>query len=142
MTWLTDLKWGAIATILIATHALCYHWGTLESKVSLETHAAISNAMKVATEEKQLTTDTTADAIHDQEIEHPPALVIKQPVWLRPPAAICPVSGPATAADQRAAGGAADPGPGIDLRPELAAFAQKYEAALADCRRLAAEWPQ
>lgn len=111
--------------------------------VETKTEKAIikTDAGEIKQDQKQETTNNAAEAQHDKDIEHPAALLIKQPVWLREPAAVC-LPLPAPAANPSPTPRPVDPGPGIDLRPQLAAFALKYEAAISDCRRMASQWPQ
>lgn len=136
------LKVGGILAAMVVVFFTGYHFGGMAPKLAAAKIAAKQEAAQTAADTKQLTVDNTAEAAHDQAIEHPPALVISHPVWLREPQ-VCPagVPVPTQAASGHPSGGAADAGPSVDLRPQLAAFAVKYEAALADCRRLVAEWP-
>jgi len=135
------LKVGGILAAVLIVFFAGYHFGGMAPKLAEAKTEVKQETKQASADSKQLTVDTQAEAAHDQAIEHPPALVISKPVWLRAPA-VCPsVSVPAAAAGGTSSGGAADAGSAVDLRPQLAAFAQKYEAALADCRRLAAEWP-
>lgn len=139
-----NILYGAIAAILILAGdgALFYHFGTQHSIVKTDTQelkTAAADATQVHTQE---ITDNTAEAVHDQEVEHPPILGIPEPVRVCPSASVRVVQVPAPAASVSAPERPTDPGPGIDLRPQLAAFALKYENALSDCRRMAAEWPK
>jgi hypothetical protein len=140
MIW---IKCGVLAAMFLGWSWLCYHQGSLAPQLKEAKAEVKSEQTQIQQDSKQTATNTQAEAQHDQDIEHPPTLVLKQPVWLRSPA-ICPaaVQVPVTAAGQPATERPADPGSRIDLRPQLAAFALKYEQALADCRRMAAEWPK
>lgn len=58
------------------------------------------------------------------------------------PASPSPVpSAPAAAASPTTQAGGFDAGAGIDLRPQINRFEIKYEAAIADCRAVLAQWP-
>lgn len=135
------LKVGGILAAVLAVFFAGYHVGGLAPKLKAETQIATTATTEAQQETHQETVDNTAEAAHDQAIEHPPALVISQPVWLHESQACPSVPVPAAAAGGDPGRGPADPGPTVDLRPQLAAFAQKYEASLADCRRMVAEWP-
>jgi hypothetical protein len=120
--------------------------GRLTVEVPAEKAVVKQEQTEIQQEAKQITTNTAAEATHDTEVENRSPLIIKQPVWLREPPNIC-LPLPATPANQPPAERPTDPGPGpniqsIDLRPALAEFAQKYENALSDCRRMASEWPK
>ena len=114
--------------------------GRLTVEVLEEKAVVKVDTATIKQDQTQESTDQKAEAQHDQDIEHPAPLIIKQPVWLQPPPSIV-VQFPASPANPSPAAGPADPGPAIDLRPQLAAFAKKYEDSLSDCRRMAAEWP-
>lgn len=129
-----------IAAFVLWT-AIAVWVGTLPGKVKAEKQEVKIDQTQIAQDTKQATTNAKAEAVHDQEVEHPPILIIKQPVWLRPSAAICDVPVPAKTTQPDSSSRPADAGPPIDLRPQLAAFALKYENALSDCRRQNAEWP-
>lgn len=138
------IVWAKVGGILVAVLIVFfagYHVGGLAPKLAAAKTEVKQEAAQAAADTKQLTVNTQAEAAHDQAVEHPPALIISHPVWLHEPQ-VCPsVPVPTAAAGGNPSGGAADAGPSVDLRPQLAAFALKYEAALADCRRMAAEWP-
>jgi hypothetical protein len=136
------LKWGGIAAAFLGWSWLCYHQGSLAPKLKAATAEIKEEQTQIQQEAKQLQTNTQAEAQHDQDTEHPTILILRQPVWLRTPALSTSVSVPAATANPGTAIRPADAGPTVDLRPQLAAFALKYENALSDCRRMAAEWPQ
>jgi hypothetical protein len=114
--------------------------------VETKTEAAVIkiDAAAIKQDEVQESTDQKAEAQHDKDIESPMPLIIKQPVWLRIPAVCLPL--PAPPANPSATPRPVDPGPSRDiqrdLRPALADFAQRYENALSDCRRMSAMWPK
>jgi hypothetical protein len=83
-----------------------------------------------------------AEIAHAKDIAALPALRISTPIWLHD-GQVCAGAVPnlpKTAGDDSTGGGAVE-GPGRDIRPALEQFRIKYETALADCRRLDAEWP-
>lgn len=135
----TTIKIAVGLALLTAWSWFMYHQGSLAPKLAAATAIVEKEAVEIKQEQKQEVTNNQAEAQHDQDIEHPAPLIIKQPVWLRQPAICLPF--PAQAPDPSPAPRPVDPGPGIDLRPQLAAFVTKYENALSDCRRMAAEWP-
>lgn len=129
-----------IAAVAIALFGGGLYVGRLTVEVPVEKAEVKQEQAQVQQDTKQAITDNQAEAQHDQDIEHPATLLIKQPVWLRQPSAVClPLPSPA---DPSPAPRPVDPRPAIDLRPQLAAFALKYENALSDCRRMATEWPK
>ena len=119
------------------------------------------NAVKVRdiqAVQKQLAQQTQDQARYVQQVQHAQdqqkldmdtvtAAIASQrtPVFVQPaPAATCParLSGSSTQAASPPAGrGGSDARPQRDIRPELNAFALKYETALTDCRAALAQWP-
>lgn len=160
--YLVYIKFGAAAVLLAIAAGAGYHFGGLdgkakvaEAKTALEAdHAAMAKAATDALLAQrshaaaEAITDNKAEAQHDQTIESLPARVVRTPVWVRAPGDICPaddrVSGAqAQTTGQDPGGRGAQPGSGErDIRPAIEAFKLKYETALADCRRLDAEWPK
>lgn len=91
-------------------------------------------------------TDRQAETTHDQDLEAIPLHIRHDSVFVRIPGPTpdCPVPGAkAQAGGKDPSGGGIQPGPrDRDIRPGLEALKVKYETALADCRRLDAEWPK
>lgn len=84
-----------------------------------------------------------AEIQHAKDLAAIPLRVVTTPIWLHD-GQVC--SGavprlPETASDDSASGGAVE-GPGRDIRPLIEQFKARYETALADCRRLDADWPK
>jgi hypothetical protein len=147
MSILTGIKFGLVGLLCL----WMYHLGGDAARLAtekLKTAQAQNTANAVLAErastQAQAKTDQTAEAQHDQTIESLPARVVRTPVWLRAPGDVCPaVPIPPQAAGHDPGSGGVQPGPGErDIRPGLEALKIKYETALADCRRLDAEWPK
>lgn len=153
MTYITYAKIGA--GVFLAALLACGGWyfrGLKADAVLSADHAAMAKATADALiaqrndADAQAKTDSTAEAAHDKTIEALPARVVHTPVWLRAPGELC--ADPVPGAQGKAAGvdpasRPTVPGPrGVDIRPGIEAFKLKYETALADCRRLDAEWPK
>jgi hypothetical protein len=153
MTWIAGLKLGGILALVAALFGSGYHFGGLASKTALEAdHAAMSKAATDALLAQrsqaaaQAITDNKAETVHDQTLESLPTRVIRTPVFVRAPGDVCPDVVPTAqtqAGGQDPGGRGAEPGSRErDIRPAIEALKIKYERALADCRRLDAEWPQ
>ncbi len=116
-----------------------------EAKVT-ETKAAAAATALAIYNRYQSTEVAPAEATHANELASIPGRVITRPLWLRDGGEICAdrvPSLPGAGTDSTPPpAGAVLPGPGRDIRPLLEAFRAKYETALADCRRVEAEWPR
>ncbi len=85
-----------------------------------------------------------AEVKHAQDIQSVTALISahNQPIIVRIPTSSSPVPGTASpSAGIHPSGGGADPGPGVNIRPDVQGFESKYELALANCRSALAQWP-
>jgi hypothetical protein len=141
-------KLGAGGAVL----ALVFYLGGLGPKAALERdHAAMAETAtqallaQRAAAQAQAINDNAAEKTHDQDLEAIPLHIRHDPVFVRVPSTTsCPMSGTEAKASSN------DPiKPGVqsgsgerDIRPGLEALKVKYETALADCRRLDAEWPK
>jgi hypothetical protein len=108
------------------------------TKLQAETAAAAQEA------KYQTLIAKPAEAQHAKDIAAIPLRVVTTPIWLHD-GQIC--AGAVPTLPQEAAGvdpesGGAESGPGRDIRPLLERFKAKYEAVIADCQRLDAEWPR
>jgi hypothetical protein len=140
-----------LLTVAVAV-AVGWHMGGLGPRAELEAqHAAWAQTTaqallaQRASAQAQAINDNAAETAHDQTIEALPARVVRTPVFLRAPGDLCPDRVPSPQAQtsgQHPASGGAESGRGGDLRPAIEALKVKYETALADCRRLDAEWPK
>jgi hypothetical protein len=161
---ITYLKMGGIAALAIALLAVGYHFGGLRGQEEADAaktalaafqRDASANVAKAvlaerASAEALAINDNAAEAAHDKTIESLPDRTVRTPVFVRGSADNCPSPGgrpvpatPAKAAGDDPAGRAVESGPGSgDIRPALEQFKIRYETALADCRRLDAEWPR
>lgn len=138
----TTIKWIAGAAALIAYSYLWFWLGSLPPKLKAETAIAKQSQVEVQQEAKQIQTNQHAEAIHDDDLRAINLTVTRTPIIVRNSA--CPVPLPAASTNPNPASGPVDPGPrgDRDIRPQIDAFERKYETVLADCRRLAAEWPR
>jgi hypothetical protein len=128
-----DAKAAHAQTALEADH---------EAMAKAATDALLAQRSQAAA---QAITDNTAEKAHDQTIEDLPGRVVRTPVFLRSPGEICPGPVPGAKAKtggEHSGGSGVQPGSGKDLRPAIEAMKVKYETALADCRRLDAQWPK
>jgi hypothetical protein len=153
VTPLAYAKWGGIAAFLIGLSFFWYHQGGLASKTKLEGFQAAQaegTAKAVLAERASAAatalTDRAAETTHDQDLEAIPLHIRHDAVIVRlpGPAPDCPVPGAKTeTGGEHPAPGPIEPGSRYrDIGPGLAAFEARYETALADCRRLDAEWPK
>lgn len=136
-------KLGALLAVILLTAFLTHR---LDDVAALKARNAEIAAQLKATQDDltkaqaQAKTDNASEATYVHDIQNPPPLVIKQPVWLSKPT-LCPVPNatPSGRPTEPPATGGTDTGPSLD---SLQAFAAKYEAALAGCREGARDWPK
>lgn len=150
--YLSYIKAVGIVAFAATIFGVGFHFGGMASRTALEAdHAAMAEAATQAllaqrsAQEAQAINDNAAETAHDQTIESLPARVVHTPVFLRAPGDVCPdrVSGTkAQTGGEHPSGSGVQPRSGRDLRPAIEALKVKYETALADCRRLDAEWPK
>lgn len=152
-------KQAGIALAVLFLLGVGFYFGTLKgdaAAASAKTAAEASQAAQASTVatavlaeraawQAQALTNNTAEKAHDQTIETLPARIVRTPVFLRGTGEICPDPVPgavAKAGGYDPDGRGVQPRPRIDSRPQFEALKVKYETALADCRRLDAEWPK
>jgi hypothetical protein len=137
----------------VALLAFVFYLGGLGPKAAMERdHAAMAEAAtqallaQRAAAQAQAINDNAAEKTHDQDLEAIPLHIRHDPVFVRVPGPVKDCGVPSTEAK---AGGNDSSKPGVqsgsgerDIRPGLEALKVKYETALADCRRLDAEWPK
>lgn len=152
-------KLGGLLALVLALFGAGFYFGSLRGNEKADAartaqeasesaqSAAVAKAVLAerASAQAQAITDRAAETQHDKTIESLPARVVRTPVFLRGPGEIC--SDPAPGGEAKASsddpgGRRIEQGSGGDIRPAIEAFKLKYETALADCRRLDAEWPK
>lgn len=144
MTPLAYLKYGSIVAAALALFAAGWHLGALGPTAKLAAYKSSQAVLQATQESTQLKTDQKADEVHDEEISAIRLHVVDTPVLVRMPvSAPAAVQGTPAAADQPPGPRPADAGSGErDIRPGITALEARYESVIADCRRMAAEWPQ
>lgn len=150
--WLTVARDIALVAGIALILLLVYRSGQDRAKASdlKSLQAQIQQQAKTLTAWRQESTDANAQLSKDISAINAAAALPVQHVWLRNPSCAQPAVLPATAPKAReptAAAGGAQRGGGDVLDGArrdriVAAFKQRWETELAQCRALDAQWPQ
>jgi len=141
---------GALLLIVLMWGAWIHHDHAMEAigersceaRLTSTQHAA-ELAQVVAAAKYETLIAQPAEIQHAKDLASIPARIVTTPIWLHD-GKVCAGALPQVpeAGGDNSSGGGALEGPGRDIRPAIEELKRKYETALADCRRLDAEWPQ
>lgn len=137
------------AIILVALGFIVFWiYRTGEDRIKVADMQAVQNQLAANTKQVDdwKAEEVAAEVRRDQELDSVNAAIKRNaaPIWMCQPPNTRPVStGPARPQSTDPPGRPVDPGPrtSVDIRPQINALEQKYEAALADCRKVVASWP-